>query len=414
MKDEILKNTDNPRQLERLYRENKLRFKLEFNQLYPELAGNQLAECWHERLNFESQEISWGTRNELVFIILGSLLAGIIAKLPAFLNFDPEQFYMRNIGFIFLPVLVAWFSWQKQMQRSGILISASVMAICLVFINFLPGTQKNDTLVLSCIHLAFILWLVLGISFLGKNHEDKSRRIDFLKYNGDLAVMTAIILIAGAILTGITIGLFTLIGSDISRIYREYVAVFGLAAAPIVGTYLVQTNPQLVGKVSPIIAKLFTPLVLITLVFYLFAILFSGKDPYNDRDFLMIFNFLLIGVMALILFSVAETSREIKNRTSIMVLLALSVVTIVLNGIAVSAILFRISEWGITPNRMAVLGANLLILTNLILVAIRIFKSATKKSDLSDVEKVIVRFLPIYGIWAIVVTFVFPFVFGFR
>ncbi len=414
MKDKILENIDNLKELERLYRENKLRFKLEFNQLYPELAGDKLADCWNERLNFESQEISWGSRTDLVFIILVSLLAGIIAKLPAFLNFDPEQFYMRNAGFIFLPFLCVWFIWKQQMQRSRILIIALIMLSGLVFINFLPGSQNSDTLILSCIHLAFILWLVLGFSFLGKNHDDYSRRIDFLKYNGDLAVITAIILIAGAILTGITIGLFSLIGSDISRIYQEYVAVFGLAAAPIVGTYLVQTNPQLVGKVSPIIAKLFTPLVLITLVFYLFAILFSGKDPYNDRDFLMIFNLLLIGVMALILFSVAETSREIKNRTSIFVLLALSVVTIVVNGIAVSAILFRISAWGITPNRLAVLGANLLILTNLILVAIRIFKSATKKSDLSDVEKVIVRFLPIYGIWAVVVTFLFPFIFGFR
>lgn len=414
MKDDILKNINNPKQLERLYRENKQGFRLEFNQIYPEFSGNALADCWNERLNYESQEISWGTRSELVFIILGSLLAGIIAKLPAFLNFDPQQFYMRNIGFIFLPVLAVWFNWKKQIPRSQVLITTLIMVICLVFINLLPGTQKNDTLILSCIHLAFILWLVLGISFVGENHQEYSRRIDFLKYNGDLAVMTAIILIAGAILTGITIGLLTLIGSDLSRIYREYVAIFGLAAAPIVGTYLVQTNPQLVGKVSPIIAKLFTPLVLITLVFYLFAILFSGKDPYNDREFLMIFNFLLIGVLALILFSVAEGSSENQNRTNKIILLALSVLTIIVNGIALSAIIFRISEWGITPNRLAILGANLLILTNLILVTIRIYKATIRKSNLMEVEQLIARFLPIYGIWAIVVTFLFPFLFGFR
>ncbi|MDP2337195.1 MAG: hypothetical protein Q8N05_12250 [Bacteroidota bacterium] len=414
MKDEILKNLDNPKELERLYRENKQRFKLEFNQLYPELTDNQLANFWNERLNYESQEISWGTRRELVFIILGSLLAGVIAKLPAFLNFDPEHFYMRNLGFIFLPVLTTWFILKNQLKLRRIIVTALIMTSGLIFINLLPGNQKTDTLILSCIHLLVLLWLVLGSSFVGENLIAPQKRINFLRYNGDLAVMIAIILIAGAILTGISIGLFSLIGSDISRIYREYVAVFGLAAAPIVGTYLTQTNPQLVSKISPIIARLFTPLVLITLVFFLFAILFSGKDPYNDRDFLMTFNFLLIGVMALILFSVAETSREIKNRASILVLLALSVVTILVNGIAVSAILFRISEWGITPNRLAVLGANLLILTNLILVTIRIFKAATHKSNLLEVENVIARFLPIYGIWAIVVTFLFPFIFGFR
>ena len=34
------------------------------------------------------------------------------------------------------------------------------------------------------------------------------KRIDFLRYNGDLVIMTALLGIAGAILTGITIGLF--------------------------------------------------------------------------------------------------------------------------------------------------------------------------------------------------------------
>lgn len=414
MKDDILKNIDNPKELERLYRGNTPKFKLEFNQLYPELSGNKLADCWNERLNFETQEIAWGTRGELVFIILASLLAGIIAKLPAFLNFDPEHFYMRNLGFIFLPILTTWFIRKNHIRRSRILFTGLIFLFGILFINLLPEAQKSDTLILSCIHLPLLLWMVLGSSFIGENLKDYSKRIDFLKYNGDLVVMTAIILIAGAILTGISIGLFSLIGSGYIQLYKEYIAVFGLAATPIVGTYLTQTNPQLVSKVSPIIAKLFTPLVLITLVFYLVAILFSGKDPYNDRDFLMMFNFLLIGVMALILFSVAETSREIKNRASILVLLALSVVTIIVNGIALSAILFRISEWGITPNRLTILGANLLILTNLIIVAIRIFKATIQKDDLLEVENVIARFLPIYGIWAIVVTFLFPFIFGFR
>src|SRR4029079_6125545 len=123
------------------------------------------------------------------------------------------------------------------------------------------------------------------------------------------------------------------------------VGIFGLAAAPIIGTYLTQTNPQLVGKVSPVIAKIFSPLVLMMLVIYLIAMIYSGKDPYNDREFLLIFNGLLIGVMAIIFFSVAETSTTTKSRTEIWVLLLLSVVTIIVNGIALSAILFRIAEW---------------------------------------------------------------------
>jgi len=226
--------------------------------------------------------------------------------------------------------------------------------------------------------------------------------------------MTALLLIAGMILTGITIGLFSIIGYNIGEFYFRYIVVFGLAASPIVGTYVIQTNPQLVNKVSPVIAKIFSPLVLITLIIYLFAILTSGKDPYNDREFLMVFNALLIGVMALILFSVAETSRTEKSQTATIILFLLSFVTIIVNTIALTAIIFRISEWGITPNRIAVLGGNILILINLFVVSYRLFKTIKQPNQIGSVENSIATFLPIYSTWTIIVTFVFPVLFRFR
>ncbi len=150
------------------------------------------------------------------------------------------------------------------------------------------------------------------------------------------------------------------------------------------------------------------------LVTYLVAMVYSGKDPYNDREFLLIFNALLIGVMAIIFFSVAETSRTDKSRAEIWVLLLLSVLTVIVNGIALSAILFRISEWGITPNRAAVLGGNVLILINLLLVTVQLCRAVKKKADITGVRKVIAFYLPVYCAWVTIVTFVFPFLFGFR
>jgi hypothetical protein len=231
---------------------------------------------------------------------------------------------------------------------------------------------------------------------------------------GDLIVMTTLILIAGAILTGVTIGLFSLIGLNIEKFYFDYVAIFGLSAAPILGTYLTQTNPQLVGKVSPVIAKIFSPLVLLMLVAYLIAIIYSGKDPYNDREFLLIFNGLLIGVMAIIFFSIAESAKSVKNQAGTWILFLLSAVTIIVNGIALSAILFRISEMGITPNRIAVLGGNVLILVNLLLVTRQLFMVLRKKNDINSVGKAIAYYLPVYCLWTVIVTFIFPLIFGFK
>lgn len=414
MKEEIRAHLNEPGQLERLYRTNKVPFKRAFNTLYPELKGNTLADCWHERLNYENDEINWGTSNELLFVLVASMIAGLIAKLPVIFHIDEDFFYTRNVGFIIFPVLSAYFTWKNKLSTGKIAFLIISTLAGLVFINLMPYHEQSDTLILSSIHLLLFLWAILGFAFVGEARNNDEKRLSYLKYNGDLIVMTTLILIAGAIMTGITINLFSLIGFQIEDIYFQYVGIFGLSAAPIVGTYLTQTNPQLVGKVSPVIAKIFSPLVLVMLVIYLSAILYSGKNPYTDREFLLIFNALLIGVMAIIFFSVAETSKAEKSKAEIWVLFLLSVLTIVVNGIALSAILFRISEWGITPNRTAVLGGNIMILINLFLVTAQLYKVLSKKANISDVGKVMASYLPIYIIWTIVVTFLFPLLFGFK
>lgn len=412
MKEEILAHLNEPRQLEKLYRTNKMQFKQAFSTLYPQLSENVIANFWNERLNYEVDERNKSTARELLVMTIISLIAGVIAKLPFILKIDQEFFYQRNIGFIIFPVLSAYFAWKHKLSIGKIIIIGGIILAGLFFINTLPVYDKSDTIILSCIHLLMVLWAVLGFSFCGEIHNYK-RRLDYLKYNGDLVVVTTLIIIAGALLTGITIGLFSLIGFDIRQFYFENVVVFGLPTAPILGTYLIQANPHLVGKISPVIAKLFSPLVLIMLVVYLVAIGYSGKSPYNDREFLMMFNALLVGVMAIIFFSVAET-KALKARLEVWVLFFLSLITIIVNSIALSAILFRISEWGITPNRTAVMGGNILILLNLLLVMVQLTKVLLKKTEISKVGKVIADYLPVYILWAVIVTFLFPFLFGFK
>ena len=413
MKEEIITNLDHPEQLERLYRADESGFKNAFNNLFESLQGNPLATFWHARLNY-TREVTQGRSYDLVWVIMAALVAGLIAKLPSILSIKEEFFYSRNIGFVIFPVLTSYFAWKNKLSPGKIIVTACGILAGLLFINFLPDVKKSDTLLLSCIHMILWLWAILGFAFVGEEGNNMQKRLGYLKYNGDLVVMTTLIVIAGAILTGVTFGLFSLIGWKIEQFYFEYIIIFALPAAPILGTWLTMSNPQLVGKVSPVIARIFSPLVLVTLVIYLVAIIFSGKDPYNDRDFLMIFNALLIGVMAIIFFSIAEMSKSTKNITELWVLFLLSVVTILVNGIALSAILFRISEWGITPNRAAVLGGNVLILIHLLLVTAQLERVLFGKTEISRVGKAIASYLPIYVLWTIIVTFIFPFIFSFK
>lgn len=413
MKEEILSHLSDPRHLEKMYRTNKVHFKREFSTVYPQLKGNTIADFWNERLNYETEDVYWGTTKDITFVIISSIVAGIIAKFPAFFNLDEELFYQRNIGFIVFPVLSIYFAWKNKLNTKAIIFIAVAILASLLYINFLPR-QQSDSVLLTSIHLPLFLWCVLGFAFIGGSLSNYEKRLQFLRYNGDLAVMAALIVIAGGILTGVTIGLFSLIGLNIEKFYFEYVVIFAAAALPIAGTYLTQTNPQIVNKISPVIAKIFSPLVLITLIIYLVAIFVSGKNLYNDRDFLLIFNALLIGVMAIIFFSVAGTSRPAMNYVETLILFLLSIVTVIVNGIALSAILFRISEWGITPNRIAVLGLNIIMLFNLILVTIKLLKALRSKNDKTEVAAAIALFLPVYAIWFFFVSFFFPLIFNFK
>lgn len=414
MKESIQSLWDNPSQLENHYRKNKTEFKQEFSLIYPQIKGQALAEFWHERLNYDSDRISWGSRFEWNFVIVASLMAGILAKLPVIFSIDEEFFYPRNLGFIVFPFVAAYFAWKNKLSLQSLAIPFGVIMLSAVYINLLPENQESDTFILACLHLPLLLWGLLGFVFSGAKANDLSKRLAYLNFNGDAVIMGAILLLAGGLMSGITIGLFSLIGLQIERFYFDYIVIFGLAAAPLIATHLTQTNPQLVNKVPPIIAKIFSPLVLIMLVTYLGAIVYAGKDPYNDREFLMLFNMLLIGVMGLIFFSVAEYSKEKKSSLGTWILVLLSVVTIIVNGVALSAIAFRISEWGITPNRMAVLGVNVLMLIHLFLVAKSLFQAVRKKEGLDQVGLTLVKYLPIYLIWTAIVVFLFPVIFGFE
>jgi hypothetical protein len=234
--------------------------------------------------------------------------------------------------------------------------------------------------------------------------------MEYLKHNGDLAILIALIGIAGGILTGITAGLFSAIDIDIEAFYFQYIVIWGLVSVPIVATFIIGHYPRVASRIAPIIANIFSPLVLMTLVVYLVSILITGKDPYHDRDFLIVFNLTLLGVMAIIVFSVSGVSREDQYRYHKLILLALTVITLIVDLIALSAIIYRLNEYGLTPNRIVVLGSNLLIFSNLVLIMADLYNVNFRKAPFSKVEMTIARYLPVYMIWSMLVVFVLPWV----
>jgi hypothetical protein len=419
MTEKIKEIINDPEKLEKLYREDRKSFESDFENLYAEIENTEMARFWKSRLDFDRSPertiINFGP--DLFILIAVCLFAGFLIKIPDLFNINLVSFpfYEKDAGIIvFIGLTIYAISVNRNISRRNMVITLLIFLVSIIYINLLPGVRNSSSINLVYMHMPLLVWCLYGLVFINFDLKDKKKRIEYIKHNGDLAIMGALILIAGGILTGITIGLFQAIGINIEKFYSHYIVLIGLVSAPVVTTFILKNFTSLTSKIAPIIANIFSPLVLITLVIYLIAFAISGKDPYNNRDFLLIFNVMLIGVMALIVFSVSKTSMNQKHKFNEMVLFILSIVTLIINLIALSAIFYRLGEYGLTPNRLAILGSNILIFINLILITIDLFKINFKKSDLENVEFTISKYLPVYIIWTAIVVFGFPLIFGMK
>lgn len=414
MRELILKHLHEPKELETLYRKNQTAFHKAFHALYPQIADETSAQIWFERLNYQQASLNWIEKKDLIFILVTSFLAAVLLKLPQLMKWDFLVFYTRNLALSIMPVLAFFFMWKNSFSIKKALLPILVFITAALYINLLPRTLTSDTINLACLHLPLLLWMMIGFSFVGKDVKNNQMRMQYLRFNGDLVVIGAVLVLAGILFSGITIGLFSIIDRRMADFYVENIALWGGTGIPILGTYIAYTHPQIINKISPLIAKIFTPIVLVMVTSFLISMVVIGKNPYNDREALMIFNLLLIGVMAIILFSLSEATKSGTQKINMIILCTLAIVTALINIIALSAISFRLLEFGWTPNRVAVLGGNILIFIHLLLVTSRIFKSIKHPDKLAHIENSIAAYLPVYGAWTLFIVFMLPMLFSFK
>lgn len=414
MKNSIIDHIHNPEFLETAFRKDSAAFKQAFVEAYPTVKDELLAKAWYERLNYKQSDISWGIKNEWKVIALLAILVAFIALVPNFIAVEQDVFYAKNVGFIVFPALMVYFVWKQHQPLNKLIAPLVISLISALYINLLPAPLKSDSVSQAFFHLPLFLWVIFGYIYIGGDITATGKKINFLRFNGDLLVLSGLMLIAGGLFTAITINLFEVLKVNITTIYFNYFVAIGLSIIPLFAAYLIENNGHIVQKVSPVIARIFTPIVTITLFIYLVTIFFTGTYPTANRDYLLLFNVLLIAVMALILFSLSEVAKHAQQKSNQIILWVLSVLAIIVNGIALGSILYRINDFGFTPNRLAVLGGDILILVNLLLVSFNLFKVAKGRVEVEKVESSIALFLPLYFVWTAFVTFGFPILFQYK
>lgn len=417
MKELIKENLSNAKALEELYQSDKRAFAEAFAQLYPDIADEGPAQVWYHRLNYRKQ-YSLFNRNlwlELFLVLVICLVGGMLVNLPGIFGGDAMQTYFlpKNIFLIAFVMLVAYeIAGQRLTSMSKIAGVAVVFVVPALFVNLLNFPDNSQTLVLMCLHLPLLLWCVYGYVRSGFRVSGSDKWFAFLKYNGDLVVLGTLLLIAGGVLSGLTIALFRTINLDIEKFFFTHIGPWGLVSAPVITVFILGFFPGITSRIANVIASVFGPLVGIMLIIYLATAPFTGVDIFNNRDNLIVFNLILLGVMAIIVFSVSESGPSSLSKFSRVSLLVLALLTIIVNAVALAAISYRLASYGATPNRIAVIGSNILIFIHLLMITYKLYLLAFSKRQSRQIEKTVVQYIPVYFTWVCIVVFAFPFIFG--
>jgi hypothetical protein len=188
----------------------------------------------------------------------------------------------------------------------------------------------------------------------------------------------------------------------------------GAAGAVIVGSWLVEAKQSVIENMAPVLTRLFTPLFTILLLAFLVTMVWTGSPINVKREVLIGFDLLLVVVVGLVLYAASARDPQAPPDLFDRLQLLLVVSALVVDGVALAAIASRITEFGFTPNRVAALGENLILLVNLTWTAWLYLRFVRNRGSFAELEKWQINYLPVYAMWAAVVVVVFPVVFGYR
>jgi len=341
----------------------------------------------------------------------------LLGKIPARLGWniveDHALLYLKNAFLLALPSVAVYLIWKRSLSLRFILIAATLFVGAALLVNLYPSHNPHHTAGLVAMHLPIALLLMLGILYGGPGWQKAGTRPDFVRFAGEVFIYAVLIGLGGAVLIAVSIGALRLVEIAIAGFIVNWVVVIGGCGLLVVAAYLVERKKGRIESIAPVLARIFTPLLLLVLVSLLLAILVTGRAPSENRELLIWFDLLLALVLGMTLYTMS--ARDAEERTDLwdVMVLALIVVAVVVDGVALSGIISRVAEYGISANKLAALGANILLLVNLVLLGIgyaRFIFSRLRYQAIVDVQ---MRYLPVYAIWAALVVIVFPPLFGF-
>ena len=360
----------------------------------------------------DSQDLPAPRWRELAVVIALAVGAGVAVR-AGIAWFDDELALARNVALLVVPFLAAYLGWKRRVGVRTVTAIAVPFVVLAVALNVYPFVPEGSTEVLAIIHAPVVLWLLVGLAYVAGSWRSDGRRMDFVRFTGELAIYYTLLALGGGVLLGLTAGVLQVVGVDPEPVITGWVLPFAVPGALVVAAWLVEAKQDVVENIAPVLTRIFTPLTIAMLVAVLVVLTTSGGLVEVDRQLLILMDAILVLVLALLLYSISARDPLAPPALADWLQLALVGVALAVDAVMLTAMLTRIAEFGTSPNKIAALGLNLLLLVHLGVSAWRSARFLRGRGTFAELEHWQTRYLPVYAAWAAVVVLAFPPLFDF-
>lgn len=328
--------------------------------------------------------------------------------------------------------MLAYLVMAGRKQTKTVLIIGGVLLAAAAYVLLLYprlGTRpfQEQYLTLMAMHLPLLAWAGLGAFVLlgprGPIQPQAGQRFAFLTKSLEVAVMAGLFIIAGGLFTGITVGLFSALNVEISEAFMRLFAAGGAGLIPVVALAVIynagldpaaQSFDDGLSRLITLLMRVLLPLTLIVLVVYLAFIPFNFREPFENRDVLLIYNGMLFAVIALLVGATPISLSELSPRVGRLLrggIIAVAALALIVSIYALSAIVYRTAMDRLTPNRLAFIGWNVINIGLLLLILF--YQLRGREAHWTDnLHRAFSIGAIAYAVWAAAMILVLPWLFG--
>lgn len=318
-----------------------------------------------------------------------------------------SKFNLRNIAIIFLSFLFV----------SILNLSTTFFAV----INTIENMELySQFYYIKYIFSVIIFFIIIALSYNGFQVLNSKTISEFFTFSADISIFAALITGVVSTVFGIFIAIVLYLIQDIIRSLDEKVIIklilLSISFLSSIFPFLVYiVYKKMKTNISIYLSRILMPFSLLFIFILLLLLLMPDIRPYDNRVTFILYNIMLAVIVLNMFFVRADYKSSIFTKALYIVL---PIVAILFDILVLTSSLYRLAEYGITPNKITLVGTNLVMLGNLVFITffniksiLNIFKN---NEDIKDIKNITigdtknVLYIYVYAAWAFIVCFIMP------